>query len=236
MMNSDSFNIVHTKLPSFDRYKKLFIQGKKYSATRALQYEIISNRSFKGKILDFGGGEKASYRHLIKCDEYNAVNIDKAMEPTWITSVGDKIPCEDNLYDIAISFNTFEHIYDVNFVINDIYRSLKDGGEFVTSVPFLFPVHAHPDDFFRPTMSWWHRSLSDAGFKEIKITPIIWGPFSTGAICSGLPGPFRGLRTHINLLLDILYAKMKCGNNSKNIHFNDNIYNHALAFFVEARK
>ena len=223
-------------LPSFKRYKSLFLNGNGESITRALQYEQLRRKTFFGKMLDFGGGEKAKYRPLLSVESCESMNIDPAMAPTWVTGVGEPLPCPDAQYDTVLSLNTFEHIYDVQPVIREIRRVLKPGGEFVCALPFLYPVHAHPDDFFRPTASWWVRTLSDAGFADIRITPLLWGPFSTGAVCSGLPGPFRTIRKHISLLLDLLYVRLRFGH--REMHFTGpagaGLHNHALGYFIEA--
>ncbi len=233
-----SSHIKAAPLPSFKRYRSLFLDGEKASVTRVLQYELISRESFSGKLLDFGGGDNAKYKPIIKCGDYESVNIDPGMEPTWVTKVGEDLPCPMNHYDNVISLNTFEHIYDVRPIIKSLYGVLKSGGKFTCALPFLYPVHAHPDDFFRPTASWWLKTLTDSGFKDIKITPILWGPFSTGIICSGLPGPFKRFRVHLNLLLDLIYIKLRFEKGQS--HFTgkagEQLNNHALGYFIQAVK
>ncbi len=207
--SGESDFMVDALAPSFRRYRNLCCGNLGLSTLRMLQYEVLSQHSFKGKVLDFGGGKKISYYDLIECSHYDSVNIDPKIEPTWVTRVGETLPCEDNYYDSVVSLNTFEHIFDTQFVIREIARVLKPGGEFVLSTPFLFPIHGHPDDFFRPTPNWWRQSLLQAEFDNIRVMPLTWGPFSCGAICSGIPGPFRSIRRHISLLLDILVEKVR---------------------------
>lgn len=229
---------VPAELPSFARYKKLFWRGSGASATRVLQYERLAQKKFKGTLLDFGGGDKAKYRDILNCESYESVNIDRAIAPTWITEVGEKLPCPRDHYDHVISLNTIEHIYDAQGVIRDIFDVLKKKGEFTCTIPFLYPVHGHPDDYFRPTASWWHQTLRQTGFSEIRIMPLLWGPFTTGLICSGLPGPLKWPRTQATLLLDLLYVKLRF--RGKTGHFEgkagEDIQKHALGYFIEAVK
>jgi SAM-dependent methyltransferase len=231
------FKIIDPQLPSISRYRDLF-SNKYFSLTRELQYEILKNLTLNGCVLDFGGGEKARYRAMISCDSYESVNIDSEMNPTWVTTLNTKLPCSSNSYDTVFSLNTLEHVFDVRFVLKDISRVLKNGGEFVCAVPFLYPVHAHPFDYFRPTPSWWIEALEQAGFKEVTIMPLVWGPFSTGTVCSGLPGPFKRIRLHLSLVMDILYAKCRYRRKQKAYSgaLGKNIQNHALCFFVRAKK
>ena len=122
------------------------------------------------------------------------------MDPTWLTSIGEELPCLKNYYDTALSMNTFEHIFDARFSLEQLHAALKKGGKLVCATPFLYPIHAYPQDYFRPTDMWWKETLQEIGFVDIKIIPLLWGPFSTGLVCSGIPGPFKTLRIHIALL------------------------------------
>ena len=232
---SGAEHLVAPLSPTLSRYRSLFGQKRKMSITRALQYEVLAQCRLEGKVLDIGGGNRADYHRIVKFQSYDSVNIDPAAEPSWVVQVGEELPCPDSHYDNILSLNTFEHIFDVQFVIREVSRVLKPGGEFLTSVPFLFPIHAHPDDFFRPTSSWWLHSLSQSGFENIRILPLVWGPFSTGLICSGTPGPCKALRTHIALLTDILYARWRTRRQSSGQHFRS-MHDFALGFFVWATR
>lgn len=211
--------------PNWERYLKISRALKTISLTRFLQYELIEKLKLKGRVLDFGGGNKALYKTLLNCENYQSVNIDKAILPTFLIKSGEPIPCDAEIFDTIITFNTLEHIYDTKTVLEEMYRVLKSQGELFVTTPFLFPVHGHPDDFFRPTSSWYIETLSKIGFTKIEVIPLIWGPFSTGQICSGVPGPFKEVRKKIALLLDFIYFK-KSGIPKKQ----------ATSFFIRAIK
>lgn len=237
MINS---NVTHLRsLPSifltYERYMYLLRQLRKYSLTRALQYEILNNYPLKGNVLDFGGGENSLYRDIIKCDDYQSINIDQNINPTWLIGVNEKIPCEDESFDTVISLNTLEHIFDAKSVVSDLCRVLKSGGELILTVPFLFPIHGHPDDFFRPTSSWYVSILHELGFKEVDVRPLSWGPFSTAATCSGLPGPAKLFRKKCALTLDFIYHKLSLKRSSEADVFQQ-LEKIATGFFVRAIK
>lgn len=204
----------------FSRYRQLSKSIWRVSLTRALQYEILKYFKFNGDVLDFGGGEKADYRPWLNCSRYLSVNIDSTMRPTWLIKTGGPLPCESNSIDAIISLNTLEHVYNPYFVLREMHRVLKDSGELIISTPFLYPIHGHPDDFFRPTPSWYRKSLRDAGFKKIKLIPLSYGPFSTGLTCSGIPGPGKVLRKQIALFLDWIYMRIRIAKNKSvsNLH------------------
>lgn len=235
-MNESGFQL-YEPLPSLKRYQELFLRTRGHSVTRALQYELLAQTGNLGKVLDVGGGDNAKYHDILEYEAYESVNIDANMKPTWTVETGEKLPCPGDSYDSAISFNTLEHIFDARFVIAEIFKALKPGGVFYASVPFLYPIHAHPDDFFRPTASWWEKALVEAGFGKIAVTPLMWGPFSVGHLCSGAPGPLKALRRHAALLADIAYAKL-CYKDAA--HFDEKtgnaLKNHALGYFIKAQK
>jgi SAM-dependent methyltransferase len=201
------------------------------SVLRTLQYEKLAHCHFPGKTLDIGGGDHADYHNIVKFTQYESINIDPEIKPTWVIGVDDAFPVADQSYDTVLSLNTFEHIYDVHNVIREIWRALKPGGEFIASVPFLYPIHGHPNDFFRPTPGWWNESLKAAGFNSIEIEPLAWGPFSTGLSCSGMPGPFKRARLHISLLMDVFYTRVRRERSQSN-----GVLTFSVGFFVKAKK
>lgn len=224
--------IYSQKLPSFNRFLKFFWLLNGNSLTRILQYEFLDSYEFHGRTLDFGGGEKSLYRARIKCKNYESANIDSEILPTWLLKEDSSIPVDNATYDTVLSMNTLEHIFDAKFVLLEFSRILKSEGELVMLVPFLYPIHGHPDDFFRPTPSWYQRALTELGFTSINVTALAWGPFSVGTICSGVPGPFKIFRKRWALFLDWVYA-----------HFFSNPENlfkiqekNALAFLIIAKK
>lgn len=188
---------------SFARFRYLFQKIGKISLTRALQNEVIEKYFFKGDLLDFGGGEISHYRSFIKCSSYKSINIDAKIKPTWVVDVEDPFPCSDESFDHIFSFNTLEHIFDINQKLSEFYRVLKPGGDVLISTPFLFPIHGAPDDFHRPTPSWYDKALKMHGFRQFKVTPLFWGPFSSG-LSAGIPGPFKIFRKRVALILDLL--------------------------------
>jgi SAM-dependent methyltransferase len=219
----------------FKRLIYLYRKVSKISLTRALQYELIESYQLNGETLDFGGGENSLYRNLLNCISYKSINIDPTIKPTWLIEVGSGLPCSDQSFDTVISLNTLEHIYKPYPILEEFYRVLKPGGEVLLSTPFLFPIHGHPDDFFRPTPSWYRHALLECGFINIDVHPLSWGPFSTGASCSGLPGPGRLMRRRIALILDYLYCKINKYRRSQ-LAVKFQLESQATGFFIRAYK
>lgn len=56
---------------------------------------------------------------------------------------------EDNSVDCVVTVSVLEHVRYPQKVVAEIFRILKPGGIVYVNVPFVFPFHADPDDFYR---------------------------------------------------------------------------------------
>jgi SAM-dependent methyltransferase len=229
-------------LPNWHRFRSLFGGSTDLSVLRALEYEILGQTQLSGRILDFGGGSNSNYRDLMQewtagC-VYETANIDRAIGPTYLIAPGQPLPIENNSFDTVVTLNTLEHIFEVEKALRELLRVLKPDGKLVATVPFLFRIHGHPDDFLRGTPSWWGRTLGHIGFTEIVMTPLLWGPMSTGLSVAGILGPFKKLRMRAALLLDMLYARQSHSDGQQYYSgaVGQALCNAPLGFLITARK
>ena len=219
--------------PTFPRFLSIIKSLRHVSLLRALQYEALHAETFSGLVLDYGGGETAAYRDVLEKCEYKSVNIDPNINPTHIIKVGEQIPEDDCSFDYILSLNTLEHIYDAKQVVQEMCRVLKPGGAAIISTPFLFRVHGHPDDFFRPTPSWFKKTCIEAGFQTIEVRPLSFGLFSSGWFSTNISKfPSKPIMV-LALLLDLLVEKIRPMSKSP---VNERHLNSALGFWVTAQK
>ncbi len=197
------------KMPGLARYRALRRRTPGASVIRSLEYEMLEEISLSGRILDYGGGQGASYVSLLPDDiELLSVNIDTQYNPTHLIGVGEALPFGDGHFDGAICLNVLEHIYDTRFVLDEIFRVLRPGGVLHISVPFIFRVHGHPDDYSRHTTSWWRETMERTGFAETVIEPLVWGKASSAQLIRG-NGLWPAFTTWRNMLHDIAMARLK---------------------------
>jgi SAM-dependent methyltransferase len=230
--------MVHEKskyqFPSWSRYQRLKQFHRPGSfILRALQYEALSAVGALGNVLDVGGGRKCDYYNLLSCESYSSINIDAGIQPTWIVNADSEFPVESGSFDTVLAMNTFEHVCNPEFLLGEMQRSLRKNGRFVASTPFIYMIHAHPDDYFRPTRSWWQEKLAENGFVEIEITPLTWGPKSSGQCAVGVNGFGKRLKLRLAVYSDIIYSLLR-SKNPKKLH--DTLSLFPAGYFVSAIK
>lgn len=199
--------------PTWRRYKDIFLRNSNISIYRALEYEALSKVPFSGRILDFGGGNKAHYVTALKSwmrdGAYESANISAEMEPTYLVTPGGDLPVAAGIFDMVVSVNTLEHVYHLDGALRELARVLKPGGRIVLAVPFLFRMHGCPDDYNRPTASWWRETLPRLGVDDLSITPLVWDAMTTGLSVTEGAGPFSKLRRVLVPLYGLLYAQVR---------------------------
>lgn len=201
------FQFIDPPMPSLSRYRALKRRTPGASVLRALEYEALEKIELEGRVLDFGGGQGASYvPHLPAGLDVVSTNIDEQYNPTQLVGVGEPLPFEDATFDGALCLNVLEHIYDTRFVLDEMFRTLKPGATLHISVPFIFRVHGHPDDFSRHTSSWWRETMERTGFSSMTIEPLVWGKATAALLIRG-NGVFPALNAWKAALSDILVAK-----------------------------
>ncbi len=167
---------------NFTSFFRTIKDVKNISVARSLMNQLIEEIDFRGKVIDIGGGNKASYKDSINSKDYTSVNIDKNIDPDYLINVGDKIPLPDLQFDSCILFNILEHIFDWDHILSECYRVLKKNGCLYIIIPFSYPIHASPDDYVRATDSYLRQKLEEANFVDIKVCAIANGPFSTAEL------------------------------------------------------
>lgn len=135
------------------------------------QYEL------RGTVVDIGGGRNPDYfSYFKKAGDVTIEALDGSM--TGIDFEKDVLPYADGSVDTVVLANVLEHIYDHQFLLKEICRTLKPGGKLVGFVPFWIGYHADPRDYFRYTHEALARMFADAGFEDAAIVALPGGPLS----------------------------------------------------------
>lgn len=138
----------------------LFFVGRSKKWSRKNLYEFIDSQ-LKAitpgmSVLNVGAsGEVGSRlsRALTKDNtgiELVSTDIDPERKPDIVCDVCD-MPFPDNSFDAVFLIEVLEHVHNPPKALSEISRVLKPGGTLIFSVPFIFPLHDRPGDYFRYT-------------------------------------------------------------------------------------
>ncbi len=201
-MNEYKNEFINLKFSSFIRTIK---EVKDVSIMRTLMNQIIENIQFKGKLLDIGGGENCNYRNILRGTNYTSVNIERKISPDYLIKVNERIPIKDNSFHSCLMFNVLEHIYDWTFIFAEVKRLLKNKGKIYIIIPFLYPIHAAPNDYIRVTGSYLQTFLVKNKFSDIKISPITYGPFTNSQIIGYSHLKIKAIHSFLCVILDRIF-------------------------------
>jgi len=128
-----------------------------------------------GSFLDVGCGMKP-YESLFKSIAKSYIGIDHpitqggsygTLTRADIFSDAPSFPFKNETFDSVICTQVLEHVSDPSIKVNEIARVLVPGGTAVISVPFAWPLHEVPYDFYRYTEFGLKSLLENSGLKVI---------------------------------------------------------------------
>lgn len=125
---------------------------------RSALYRNIRSQapSLNGRILDVGCGSKPYEELFINSSSYVGLDIETSGHDHKRSKVdvyydGNTIPFDDASFDGVVSFETFEHVFNIDDLLKEISRVLVNNGTLMFSIPFAWPEHEQPYDFGRYT-------------------------------------------------------------------------------------
>jgi SAM-dependent methyltransferase len=144
---------------------------------RDAEHTALSQIELTGNFVDLGGDTRSSYRNLFKGSFTLAtVNIAEETKPTIVADLEKALPINDAKHDGALLINVLEHIFNYRELLTETERILVPGAKIVIVVPYLFPYHASPDDYFRYSASALRRMLES--FSNVQVVSLGSGVFA----------------------------------------------------------
>ena len=127
---------------------------RRISKIKRTRKNISSIKKKKIKILNIGSGGEVE--RIIK--EFNnikllSVDIDKKRKPDKVLDISshDAPKKIKFLPDLIICLEVLEHIKEPHLAIRNLYKIANKNTHIILSVPFLFPIHDEPHDYYRFT-------------------------------------------------------------------------------------
>lgn len=217
------------KLKDFSSFWDVLKGVKKTTITRTLMNQIIEYIKINGDVIDIGGGELSSYRKYLKKCNYKSINIDKKIQPDFLIKPNEIFPILSNTFDICLMFNLLEHIYDWDKIFHEADRVLKNEGELLILIPFLYPIHGAPNDYKRVTDQYLKEYLINRGYYSILISKFSYGPFSTSQLVGLNHKKLNCLLRILSVTLDKVYQILF------KEQFKRYVANYPLFYFVTAK-
>ena len=158
----------------------------------ASAYERALREHARGRLLDLGCGTVplyGTYRPLVDAvtcvdwphSRHGAMHVDLSWD------LNQPIPLDDGSFDTILLSDVLEHIASPERLCQEVARLLRPGGVLIAGVPFLYPIHEDPYDFWRPTEYMLRNLCGQSG-----LTPVVLEPFG---------GPLEVLADLVNKLL-----------------------------------
>lgn len=122
----------------------------------------------KGKLLDVGCGDKPYQKWFCNVDEYVGVDIYPGPKVDIVIDETSQWPFDDSTFDAVWCTQVFEHVKDLDHILDEIYRVLKPQGILMITVPFLYNEHGSPYDFRRFTIYGLKQLLEKYEMIELK--------------------------------------------------------------------
>ena len=154
------------------------LNGKSF--LRVLQNKEFKNITINGKTIDLGAknGKASYYRFFnLKYSEIDYVDINQTESNILKLDLEKNLPISDKSYNSVLAINLFEHIFNIQNLIEEIYRILDDEGKLVGATPFMKEYHSDPHDFYRYTQDFYQKAFEKVGFVNIELILVGQGLF-----------------------------------------------------------
>jgi SAM-dependent methyltransferase len=114
-----------------------------HSLWRCYECERFSRETLAGPVLDLGCGDgffaETVFGHLDTGIDLHAGEVGRAVQrgayDKALVASATQMPFENGSFNTVISNCVIEHIPDIDAVMSEVYRVLKPGGRFITTVP-----------------------------------------------------------------------------------------------------
>ena len=162
------------------KFLKLIL--KKNSLLRVLQIYECLNIALYGTSIEFGATDNKdkTFSNFVKGKSkfHYSNKISNKKLKIFYSDLTKKLKIPSQKYNNVLFFNVLEHLPEYKLAFSEIFRIIKKGGSFIGSVPFIYQIHAAPNDYFRFSRQFIELNLKKYKFKKIRVKALGFGPFT----------------------------------------------------------
>ncbi|NQX86243.1 MAG: class I SAM-dependent methyltransferase [Flavobacteriaceae bacterium] len=138
--------------------------------TLTKRYEKLAQTHINGKILIIGAGDKIEWYKSVFGQKSLLITSDihSQFKPDIVFD-SHQIPFANESFDLVIAGQVLEHTFKPWEVAKEIERVVKTSGNILIEVPFNFPYHSPPYDFFRFTFTGLRSLFTKCSLKEYEV-------------------------------------------------------------------
>lgn len=148
---------------------QLLFRGRK--ATRRAVAAFASGLR-DARVLEVGSGPRIDGDYPYSSADlfhHSCTVVRSDIDPTFGHELVDCTTMEfDGEWDAIVATSVLEHIYEVEEAITRIHKALMPGGRLLVTVPFAFPLHNEPIDFWRFTEHSLRQLFGE--FSQVEVT------------------------------------------------------------------
>jgi SAM-dependent methyltransferase len=139
--------------------------------------EVIQKIPNDSTVLDIGCFNKWPAKHIHSSCLYIGLDY-YVTAKEWYKSTPDiygdaiQLPILNNSIDVILLLDVFEHIKDSDKLFAEIFSALKPGGQLIIQVPFMYPLHDQPRDYYRVTSHGFDALADSHGFNIDTCKPV----------------------------------------------------------------
>lgn len=131
--------------------------GSSYQPKRRI-HDLLGANPENKIILNLGSGTYRIHPEIINVDIFPFKEVDLVADIC-------ALPIKDASIDGIICEDVLEHVAKAPLLLKEISRVLKPGGTLIIKIPFMYPYHSSPDDFFRWTTNGIKFALEENDFR-----------------------------------------------------------------------
>ena len=138
--------------------------------------EEMGRKYATGTLVDIGCGKKP-YKEVFApfVEQHIGVDLVDAIhgnEEVDIVGSAYETGLEAGSCDVILCSEVLEHLEEPEIALKELNRILTKGGRGIFTVPFFWPVHEAPRDFYRYTEYGLRHLFEKAAFDEIDVVPL----------------------------------------------------------------